>query len=78
MKTTISIPDSIFDSADALAKKLGLSRSELYANAVAEFVAKHRGANPTGRLNAVYAREPSRVDAGVKRAQAKVARTSRW
>ncbi len=40
MKTAISIPDEIFDSADALAEEMGVSRSQLYATAVAEFVAK--------------------------------------
>lgn len=78
MKTAISIPDEIFESADALANRLGVSRSRLYANAVAEFVAKHRGANLTERLNAVYATESSRVDRDVKRAQGRAARASRW
>ena len=29
MKTAISVPDDVFDSADELAKELGVSRSEL-------------------------------------------------
>lgn len=33
MKTAISLPDSVFEEAEALAQKLGLSRSELYTNA---------------------------------------------
>ena len=42
MKTTISLPDDLFFAAEALAAKLGVSRSEIYALAVAEFVAKHQ------------------------------------
>ena len=45
MKTAISIPDSLFTAADALARKLGMSlRSRLYATALAEYVAKQHGA----------------------------------
>jgi len=54
MKTAISIPDNVFRAAERLARRLGLSRSELYARAVAEFVAQHRGQDITERLNAVY------------------------
>ena len=78
MKTAISIPDDIFDSADALADRLGVSRSELYANAVAEFVARHRGEKLTDRLNALYVTEPSRLGRGVKRPQGKATRSTAW
>ena len=43
MKTAISLPDALFRAGDALAKRMKLSRSELYARALAEFLAKHRG-----------------------------------
>jgi len=55
MKTTISIPDPVFQSADALASRLGMSRSQLYATALSEYVAKHRDAKVTEQLNTVYA-----------------------
>ncbi len=41
MKTAISLPDSIFRDAERLAKRLKKSRSELYKEAVAEYVARH-------------------------------------
>lgn len=31
MKTAISIPDPIFEAAEGFARRLGMSRSELYA-----------------------------------------------
>ncbi len=62
MKTAISLPDALFKSGDTLAKRLGVSRSELYARALADFVAKHRANQVTQRLNAVYAEEDSRLD----------------
>ena len=78
MKTAISIPDDIFASADKLAGRLGVSRSRLYATAVAEFLAKHRTVDVTARLNAVYARNPSALDKRVRRAQARTVRASEW
>jgi metal-responsive CopG/Arc/MetJ family transcriptional regulator len=78
MKTAISLSDDLFDSADALARKLGVSRSSLFATAVAEYVAKHRAAKVSERLNAVYAVEPATVDKRLRRAQAKAVERSSW
>ena len=44
MKTAISIPDELFIVADNYAKDLGVSRSYLYATAVAKFL-EQRSAN---------------------------------
>ena len=54
MKTTISIRDDIFEAAERTAESLGISRSELYVRAVAEFVSRHYGERVTERLNEVY------------------------
>jgi predicted transcriptional regulator len=78
MKTAISIPDDIFASADQLADRLGVSRSELYATAVAEFVAKHRAGDVTARLDAVYATQPARLEPAVRRSQVRAARHAAW
>jgi len=78
MKTAISLPDDLFESADALAKRLGVSRSELYATAVAEFLAKHQEANVTERLDRVYRQQPGRLERPLRRAQARSLRASEW
>jgi metal-responsive CopG/Arc/MetJ family transcriptional regulator len=78
MKTAISLPDDVFESADRLAKCLGVSRSELYARAVAEYVAKHRGADITAKLNEVYGEETSGVDPALRTAQARSIGSSEW
>ena len=57
MKTAISIPDDVFENAERTAKKLGVSRSELYANAVAEFIERYRREGITEKLNDVYGAE---------------------
>jgi len=41
MKTAVSIPDDVFEEAERLASRLQTSRSQLYARALAEFVARH-------------------------------------
>jgi len=54
MKTAISIPAPVFQSAEKLAARLGVSRSELYAKAVAALVEKHREHLETAALNEIY------------------------
>lgn len=78
MKTAISLPDDLFESADELAERLGVSRSELYADAVAEYLAKHRGQDVTARLNEVYADEASGLDPALRTAQARSMGSSEW
>lgn len=78
MKTAISLPDEVFESADELAERLGLSRSELYARAVAEYVAKHRNEDVTARLNEVYAGEANGIDPVLRTAQARSVSSSEW
>jgi len=69
MKTAISIPDDVFDAADEMAKRLGLSRSQLYANAVREYLDAHRSRGVTARLDQVYENRDSRLDLRVAEAQ---------
>jgi antitoxin MazE6 len=78
MKVALSIPDDLFESAEVLSRKLKLSRSRLYATALAEFLAKHRSRKVTDRLNAVYAAEESRLDAPVRRAQKRSLPADSW
>jgi len=78
MKTAVSVPDPVFNSADALAKRLGISRSRLYATAVAEYVAKFQTSKVTERLDAVYGKEDSRMDPRLARAQRKALKRDKW
>jgi metal-responsive CopG/Arc/MetJ family transcriptional regulator len=78
MKTAISLPDELFASADALAERLGVSRSQLFATALAEYIAKHQSQKVTDRLNAVYATEPSALDPVLRRAQRRALEKNSW
>lgn len=66
MKTAISIPDDVFSKAERLAKRLKMSRSELYRKALAEYVEQHAQERVTERLDKVYASEPSALDEVVR------------
>ena len=59
MKITISICDDISKAAERTAESLGISRSELYTRAVAEFVSRRHGERVTERLDAVYGDDSS-------------------
>ncbi len=56
MKTAISLPDELGHAADLFASQRDMSRSELYAKALAEYLVKHRGDDLTEKINAAMAR----------------------
>lgn len=70
MKTAISIPEAVFHSAEQLARRLDVSRSELYSRAVSDLVAKHSDEVVKSRLNEVYG--PGREDSSLDEALADV------
>ena len=79
MKTAISLPDALFESAESLAHHLGMSRSQLFANAVAEFIARHDQTMVTERLNAVYANAADeQPDLGLAALQARSLPHEQW
>jgi metal-responsive CopG/Arc/MetJ family transcriptional regulator len=78
MKVALSIPDELFESAETLGKRLGVSRSRLYASALAEYVAKHQTRKVTAQLDAVYATEESGLDPSIRRAQARSLPRDSW
>jgi metal-responsive CopG/Arc/MetJ family transcriptional regulator len=80
MKTAVSIPDPIFEAADRLARRLGLSRSELYAKAVSAYLERQRQEGITAALNRVYGSNPeeSRVEADVLALQEASVPRERW
>ena len=62
MRTAVSLPDELFTQAEHEAKRLGVSRSELYARAISAFVLHSHAAAVTERLNQVYADDSSGPD----------------
>ncbi len=70
MKTAISIPNELFESAEGFARRLGMTRSELYAKALRDYLREHEGEGITERLDEVYgAEERGSLDPVVARLQ---------
>ena len=78
MKVALSIPDELFDTAETVSKRLGVSRSRLYATALAEFLAKHQNRKVTDRLDTVYSSEDSRLDDTTRRLQHRSVSGKSW
>ena len=62
MKSDISIPNPLFQSAQQLAEKLGISLSDFYMAALSDYVISHEKGNVTEILNQVYETEPSEIE----------------
>ena len=56
VKTAISLDESLFREAEEWAEKLGVSRSQLFARAVEEYVRRHENEELVRRLAAVRKR----------------------
>jgi metal-responsive CopG/Arc/MetJ family transcriptional regulator len=78
MKTAISLPDELFDEADRLARRLDKSRSQLYREAVAEYVARHDPEEVTRAMDRVAERLDPREDGFALAAGRRVLGRNEW
>ena len=62
VKTAISLDESLFREAENWAGKLGVSRSQLFARAVEEYVRRHENEDLVRRLNEAHAAGPDEED----------------
>jgi hypothetical protein len=62
VKTDITVPNAIFESAQQLAKRLDISLSELYTAALAAYVATYQNEDVTEKLNEIYETEASSLE----------------
>ena len=62
MKTAISIPNPIFEAAEEMAHRQGVSRSEFFTTAVSDYMRTHKYYNITEALNQVYSQTRASVD----------------
>lgn len=81
MKTAVSVPDATFRRADRAAEVLGVSRSELYARALDEYLDRLENTNLTNRIDAALARsggDPELTRAVVETSHAALADGEEW
>lgn len=55
MKTAISLPDDLFDAVERIVRRSKRHRSEVYADALREYVARHSPEEITEALDSVVA-----------------------
>jgi len=53
MKTAVSLPDRVYREAEGYAKRTRKTRSQLYAEALAEYLARHAPDEVTEAMNVV-------------------------
>jgi metal-responsive CopG/Arc/MetJ family transcriptional regulator len=78
MKTAISIPDALFEEAEIEAKRLKMSRSELYSTALAKFLARMSDDEITRKLNEIYGDEPATIDPVIQEMAMRSLEPDKW
>jgi metal-responsive CopG/Arc/MetJ family transcriptional regulator len=78
MKTAISLPDPLYEAADALAGRLGITRSELFRRALERLLSEYDDEQITDALNRVYVSESSALDPTLARMQAASLSREEW
>jgi len=78
MKTAVSVPDDVFNRAEALAKRLKLNRSQLFSRALAEFVSRHSPEEITDALNRVCTELAGEADDFARQAAARTFERNPW
>jgi len=59
VKTAISLEEDLFQQAEAIARKMNVSRSRLFALALEEFIRQYQNQQLLEQINAAYADDES-------------------
>ncbi len=78
MRTAVSLPDSILESAEALARKQGVTLSQLYAAAIQSYVQAQSRQGITESLDRVYSRVDQNPDPVLEALQHETLRRDPW
>jgi metal-responsive CopG/Arc/MetJ family transcriptional regulator len=78
MKTAISIPDKIYGEAERLSRRLKKSRSQVYTEAVTEYLARHDPEAVTKAMNKVCEKVDTRPDRAVSVAAKRMLHRVEW
>jgi predicted transcriptional regulator len=78
MKTAISLPKDVFEKAERLALKARKSRSQIYCEALREYVARHSPDDVTDALNRAMEQIGKTEDEFVTMASARALARVEW
>ncbi len=78
MKTAISIPDKLYAEAERLSRRHKKSRSQLYAEAVAEYLARHDPEAVTEAIDRVCEAIDTQPDPAISEAARRTLKRVEW
>ncbi|MGH7798261.1 MAG: hypothetical protein ACREQ2_25645 [Candidatus Binatia bacterium] len=78
MKTAISIPDKVYTEAERLSRRLKKSRSQIYTEAVTEYIARHDPEAVTEAMNRVCEVVDTRPDPAFATAARRTLEAVEW
>ena len=78
MKTAVSIPDDVFEGAERLARRSKKSRSQLFSDALKEYIARHEAEEITEAFDRVCADLKDSRDEFVSSAGRRILEQSEW
>lgn len=78
MKTAVSIPDEVFQEAERLARHTKKSRSQLFSDALREYVARHAPDEVTQAMDRVCTELGDQRDTFLASAARRVLEQSEW
>jgi len=78
MKIAVSVPNKVFERAERLAKRLEVSRSELYSRALREYLARHAPDEVTQALDRVCKGLDATAEDFVNEASRRVLEATEW
>jgi hypothetical protein len=78
MKIAVSVPNEVFERAEQLAKRLEVSRSELYSRALREYLARHAPDEVTQALNLLCGELDTGAEEFAREASRRVLEESDW
>lgn len=78
MKTAVSIPDDLFEHAERFSRRTKMSRSQLFSEALREYLARHSPDEVTEAMDRVCAELGEKADEFVSLAAGRVLEKSEW
>ena len=78
MKTAVSVPDDVFRAAERQARRTKKSRSQLYAEALSEYLGRHAPDEVTEAMNGVVDQLKGPTDPFLVTAARRVLERSEW
>ena len=78
MKIAVSVPDHVFEEAEQLARRTKRSRSAVYSQALAEYVARHAPDRVTEAMDRALAEVGEPADQFVRAVSRRVLKRSDW